>query len=52
VRVNGILDGAQTDINRWITYGTERSNTYSVQAIDSAGNRSPTSSITLDNKTC
>jgi hypothetical protein len=52
VRVNGVFDGAQVDIDRWITYGTQTSNTFSVQAIDSAGNRSPTSSITLDNQTC
>jgi hypothetical protein len=53
VRVNGVFDGAQTDIDRWITYGTQTpSNTFSVQAVDSAGNRSPTSSITLDNQTC
>jgi len=44
--------GAQTDIDRWITYGTQTMNTYSVQAIDSAGNRSPTSSVTLTNQTC
>src|SRR5215208_1392059 len=52
VWVNGVFDGAQTDIDRWITYGTESSNTFSVQAIDSAGNRSPISSLTLDNQTC
>jgi len=52
VRVNGVIDGAQTDIDRWITYGTQTTNTYSVQAIDSAGNRSPASSVTLDNQTC
>ncbi|HEU6446053.1 MAG TPA: fibronectin type III domain-containing protein [Gaiellaceae bacterium] len=52
VRVNGVFDGAQTGIDRWITYGTQSSNTFSVQAIDSAGNRSPTSSITLDNQAC
>src|SRR5215212_7016837 len=45
VRVNGVSDGAQTDIDRWITYGTQASNTYSVQAVDGAGNRSPTSSV-------
>jgi hypothetical protein len=52
IRVNGVFDGAQTAIDRWITYGTQSSNTYSVQAIDSAGNRSPTSSLTLDNQPC
>jgi hypothetical protein len=52
VRVNGVFDGAQTGIDRWITYGTQTSNTFSVQAIDSAGNRSPTSSVTLDNQSC
>jgi hypothetical protein len=52
VRANGVFDGAQTDINRWITYGTQSTNTYSVQAVDSSGNRSPTSSITLTNQTC
>jgi hypothetical protein len=52
VRVNGVFDGAQTGIDRWITYGTQSSNTFSVQAVDSAGNRSPTSSVTLTNQTC
>src|SRR5829696_6416670 len=52
VRVNGVSDGGGTAIDRWITYGTQSSNTYSVQAIDSAGNRSPSSSVTLDNQTC
>jgi chitinase len=52
VRVNGVFDGAQTNIDRWITYGTQTTNTFSVQAIDSAGNRSPVSSVTLDNQTC
>jgi hypothetical protein len=52
VYVNGVFDGAQIDTNRWITYGTETSNAFSVQAIDSAGNRSPISSVTLDNQTC
>jgi hypothetical protein len=52
VNVNGVFDGAQLDIDRWITYGTQTSNTFGVQAVDSAGNRSPTSSITLDNQTC
>jgi hypothetical protein len=32
--------------------GTQTSNTFSVQAVDSAGNRSPTSSVTLTNQTC
>jgi hypothetical protein len=52
IRVNGVFDGAQNDIDRWITYGTQMTNTYSVQAIDSAGNRSPTSSLTLDGQSC
>jgi hypothetical protein len=52
VRVNGVFDGAQLGVDRWITYGTQTSNTFSVEAIDSAGNRSPKSSITLDNQTC
>jgi chitinase len=52
MRVNGVFDGAQIGIDRWITYGTQASNTFSVQAIDSAGNRSPVSSITLDNQSC
>lgn len=52
IRVNGVFDGAQIDIDRWIAYGTQSSNTYSVQAVDSAGNRSPLSSITLTGQTC
>jgi hypothetical protein len=52
VRVNGVFDGAQTGIDRWTTYGTQTSNTFSVQAVDSAGNRSPASSITLTNQAC
>jgi hypothetical protein len=52
VYVNGVFDGAQIDTDRWITYGTEATNTFSVQAVDSAGNRSPISSVTLDNQTC
>jgi hypothetical protein len=52
VYVNGVFDGAQIGIDRWITYGTQTSNTFSVQAVDSAGNRSPISSVTLDNQTC
>jgi hypothetical protein len=52
VYVNGVLDGSQLGIDRWITYGTQSSNTFSVQAVDSAGNRSPASSVTLDNQTC
>jgi hypothetical protein len=52
VHVNGVFDGALLGIDRWITYGTQASNTFSVQAIDSAGNPSPTSSITLDNQSC
>jgi len=52
VYVNGVFDGTQIDTDRWITYGTEASNTFSVQAVDSAGNRSPLSSVTFDNQTC
>jgi hypothetical protein len=52
VYVNGVFDGAQLGIGRWITYGTQSSNTFSVQAVDSAGNRSPASSVTLDDQTC
>jgi hypothetical protein len=52
VYVNGVFDGAQLGVDRWITYGTQSSNTFSVQAVDSAGNRSPMSSVTLDNQTC
>jgi len=52
-RVNGVFDGTSIDITRWITYGTQTpSNTFTVQAIDSAGNRSPMSSITLDDQVC
>ena len=51
ISVNGVFDGAQNAIDRWITYGTQSSNTYSVRAVDSAGNGS-TSSITLDGQTC
>jgi hypothetical protein len=50
--VNGVFDGSQNDIDRWITYGTQSTNTYSVQAVDSAGNRSPLSSVTLEHQTC
>jgi hypothetical protein len=52
VFVNGVFDGAQTGIDRWITYGTQSTNTFSVQAIDGAGNRSPASSLTLHNQPC
>jgi hypothetical protein len=52
IRVNGVFDGALNGIDRWITYGTQSSNTFSVQAVDSAGNRSPTSSLTLDGQAC
>jgi hypothetical protein len=52
VRVNGVFDGAALGIDRWITYGTQSSNTFSVQAVDSVGNRSPASSVTLDNQAC
>jgi hypothetical protein len=33
VYVNGVFDGAQLDTDRWITYGTQTSNTYSVRAL-------------------
>ena len=49
--MNGVLDGSATAVDRWITYGTQTSNTYTVEAVDSAGNRS-TSSLTLDNQSC
>ena len=52
VLVAVLLAAPQTRIDRWITYGTQSSNTFSVQAVDSAGNRSPTSSVTLTNQTC
>jgi hypothetical protein len=52
VFVNGVFDGGQTAIDRWITYGTQTSNTFTVEAVDSAGNRSPASSVTLDNQSC
>jgi hypothetical protein len=52
IRVNGIFDDAQNGIDRWIIYGTQSTNTYTVQAIDSAGNRSPASSVTLTNQPC
>ena len=51
VFVNGVSDGGQNGIDRWITYGTQSSNTYTVDAVDSAGNRS-TSSLRLDNQPC
>jgi len=51
-RVNGVFDGTALDIDRWITYGTQSTNTFTVQAVDSAGNRSPVSSITLENQVC
>ena len=42
--MNGSFDDAQTNIDRWIIYGTQTKNTYTVQAVDGAGNRSPISS--------
>jgi hypothetical protein len=51
-RVNGVFDGSAVGIDRWITYGTQATNTFSVQAVDSAGNRSSASSITLQNQVC
>jgi hypothetical protein len=32
------LDDARNDIDRWIAYGTQTSNTFSMQAVDRAGN--------------
>jgi hypothetical protein len=52
VFVNGVFDGGATAIDRWITYGTQSSNTFSVEAVDSAGNRSAASSVRLDNQSC
>jgi hypothetical protein len=52
IRVNGIFDDAQVAIDRWIIYGIESTNTYTVQAVDSAGNRSPVSSVTLTGQSC
>jgi chitodextrinase len=52
VHVNGVFDGQQLGVDRWITYGTQTSNTFTVQAIDSAGNRSAVNSVTLDNQAC
>lgn len=52
VHVDGVFDGAQLDTDRWVTYGTESSNTFTVQAIDSAGNRSSGSFVTLHNQFC
>jgi hypothetical protein len=49
--MNGVFDGAQIRADRLITYGTDATNTFSVQAVDSAGNRSAISSVTLDNQT-
>jgi hypothetical protein len=51
VFVNGAADGGQNGVDRWIAYGTQSANTYSVDAVDSAGNRS-TSSVTLTNQSC
>ena len=51
--MNGVFDGTSIDIDRWIMYGNQSpSNTFTVQAIDSAGNRSPVSSLTLDDQFC
>lgn len=52
VHVNGVFDGAAIGIDRWITYGTQSSNTFTVEAVDSADNRSPASSITLHDQAC
>jgi hypothetical protein len=38
--------------DRRITYGTQSTNTYSVQVVDSAGNRSPLRAVTLTGQTC
>jgi hypothetical protein len=51
VFVNGVSDGSALDVDRWITYGTQSTNTYTVQAEDSAGNRS-VSSVVLTNQSC
>jgi hypothetical protein len=40
------------DDQAWSTYGMLTSNTFGVQAVDSAGNRSPASSVMLTNQTC
>lgn len=53
VRVNGVLDGAVAGIDRWIAYGNVTgANTFTVQAVDSSGNRSAPSSLTLDLVLC
>ena len=52
VTVNGIADRGQDGIERWVTYGTESTNTFTVQAVDSAGNRPPESSLTLNGQFC
>jgi hypothetical protein len=39
-------------VPRGISYGTTSTNTISVQAIDSAGNRSTVSSVTLESQSC
>jgi hypothetical protein len=52
VRVNGVFDGAAIGVDRWITYGTQSTNTFTVVAVDSAGNRSPASTLTLLNQGC
>jgi hypothetical protein len=52
VTVNGVFDGGAVGIDRWITYGTQSSNTFTVQAVDSAGNRSTISSVTLHDQDC
>jgi hypothetical protein len=52
IRVNGVFDDAQVGIDRWIIYGIASTNTYTVQAVDSSGNRSPVSSVTLTGQSC
>ena len=47
-----VVSGLPDEQRRWITNGTQSSNTFSVQAIDSAGNRSAISSVWLDNQAC
>jgi hypothetical protein len=53
IRVNGVFDGAQVDNAQWITYGNVTgTNTFTVQAIDSSGNRSAISSVPVDGLFC
>jgi hypothetical protein len=52
ITVNGVVDGFGAGLDRWILYGTQSTNTYAVVALDSAGNRSATSSVTLEGQVC